>query len=50
MALGASAVLDKATQIRADQLSLEYDVLPVVPEYGYCHNCKSYHPRGLCRL
>lgn len=38
---GRGLILDKATQIRAHQLSLEYDVLPVVPECGYCHNLQA---------
>jgi hypothetical protein len=35
---GRGLVLDKDTQIRVHQLSLEYGVLPVVPQCGYCHN------------
>jgi hypothetical protein len=38
---GRGLILDKATQIRAHQLSQEYDVLPVVPECGYCHNLQA---------
>jgi hypothetical protein len=38
---GRGLILDKATQIRAHQLSLEYNVLPVVPECGYCHNLQA---------
>jgi len=34
---GRGLILDRATQIRAHQLSLEYDVLPVVPVCAYCH-------------
>ena len=38
---GRGLILDNKTQIRAHQLSREYDVLPVVPECAYCHNLQT---------
>ncbi|MGB8062406.1 MAG: hypothetical protein WCF26_10960 [Candidatus Sulfotelmatobacter sp.] len=38
---GRGLVLDKPTQIRVHQLSLEYDVLPVVLQRGYCHELQA---------
>lgn len=33
---GRGLVLDKSQQLRVHQLAFEYDVLPAVPECGYC--------------
>jgi hypothetical protein len=38
---GRGLVLDTPTQIRVQQLSLEYDVLPDAYECGHCHNLQA---------
>lgn len=38
---GRGLVFDKATQLRVHQLSREYDVMPVVPECGFCQQMQS---------
>lgn len=35
---GRGLALDKAQQLRVHELAFEYDVLPVVPQCGHCHN------------
>jgi hypothetical protein len=34
---GRGLVLDKSTQVQAHELSQAYEVLPAVPDCGYCH-------------
>jgi hypothetical protein len=38
---GRGLILDKSTQIQVHELSQAYEVLPAVPDCGYCHRLQS---------